>query len=78
MCTAVNALYVYLYVGAFGRKKFQVASNENGNSISAIFRVSQFFRPSLFEQFQKLVAFLLPIFGNVDGYGSWHATSKLL
>ena len=29
----------------------------------------------LFEQFQKLVAFLLPIFGNVDG--SWRATSKL-
>ena len=28
-----------------------------------------------FEQFKKLVAFLLPIFGNVDG--SWRATSKL-
>ena len=27
------------------------------------------------EQFQKLVAFLLPIFGNVDG--SWRVTSKL-
>ena len=29
----------------------------------------------LFEQFQKLVAFLLPIFGNVDG--SWRVTSTL-
>ena len=28
-----------------------------------------------FEQFQKLVAFLLPIFGNVDG--SWRVTSLL-
>jgi len=39
----------------------------------------KFFRPpnffKLFEQFQKLVAFLLPIFGNVDG--SWRVTSKL-
>ena len=39
----------------------------------------KFFRPpnffNLFEQFQKLVAFLLPIFGNVDG--SWRVTSKL-
>ena len=35
-----------------------------------------FFRPpNFFEQFQKLVAFLLPIFGNVDG--SWRVTSKL-
>ena len=37
----------------------------------------KFFPPpnffKLFEQFQKLVAFLLPIFGNVDG--SWRATS---
>ena len=39
----------------------------------------KFFRPpnffKLFEQFQKLVAFLLPIFRNVDG--SWRVTSKL-
>ena len=39
----------------------------------------KFFRPpnffKLFEQFQKLVAFLLPIFRNVDG--SWRFTSKL-
>ena len=33
----------------------------------------------LFEQFQKLVAFLIPIFGNVLGNvdGSWRVTSKL-
>ena len=35
----------------------------------------KFFEPKLFEQFQKLVAFLLQIFGNVDG--SWRVTSKL-
>ena len=39
----------------------------------------KFFRPpnffKHFEQFQKLVAFLLPIFRNVDG--SWRVTSKL-
>ena len=39
----------------------------------------KFFRPpnffKLFEQFQKLIAFLLPIFRNVDG--SWRVTSKL-
>ena len=41
----------------------------------------KFFRPqNLFsivvpEQFQKLLAFLLPIFGNVGG--SWRVTSKL-
>ena len=29
----------------------------------------------LFEEFQKLVTFLLPIFGNVDG--SWRVMSKL-
>ena len=37
------------------------------------FRPPNFFK--LFEQFQKLVAFLLPIFRNVDG--SWRVTSKL-
>ena len=37
------------------------------------FRQPNFFK--LFEQFQKLVAFLLPIFRNVDG--SWRVTSKL-
>ena len=39
----------------------------------------KFFRPQNFfllpEQFQKLLAFLIPIFGNVDG--SWRVTSKL-
>ena len=39
----------------------------------------KFFRPQnfflLLEQFQKLVAFLQPIFRNVDG--SWRVTSKL-
>ena len=39
-----------------------------------LFRPPNFFK--LFEQFQKLVAFLLPIFGNVDG--SWRVTSKLM
>ena len=34
------------------------------------FRQPNFFK--LFEQFQKLVAFLIPIFGNVDG--SWRVT----
>ena len=38
-----------------------------------LFRPRNFFK--LFEQFQKLVAFLLPIFRNVDG--SWRVTSKL-
>jgi hypothetical protein len=33
------------------------------------------FSTKFFRQFQKLVAFLLPIFGNVDG--SWRITSKL-
>ena len=42
-------------------------------SHNEIFSTSNFFK--LFEQFQKLVAFLLPIFGNVDG--SWRVTSKL-
>jgi hypothetical protein len=39
----------------------------------------KFFPPQNFfllpEQFQKLLAFLIPIFGNVDG--SWRVTSKL-
>ena len=39
----------------------------------------KFFRPQNFfllpEQFQKLLAFLIPIFGNLDG--SWRVTSKL-
>ena len=42
-------------------------------SLNEIFSSSNFFL--LPEQFQKLLAFLIPIFGNVDG--SWRVTSKL-
>ena len=41
--------------------------------LNEIFSSSNFFL--LPEQFQKLLAFLIPIFGNVDG--SWRVTSKL-
>jgi hypothetical protein len=48
-------------------------SDKNNNS--RLLARPNFFLPVLPEQFQKLLAFLLPIFGNVDG--SWRVTSKL-
>ena len=43
--------------------------------LNEIFSSTKLFQALHFEQFQKLVAFLLPIFRNVDG--SWRVTSKL-
>ena len=47
--------------------------NTTVHTLNEIFSSSKIFQA--LEQFQKLVAFLLPIFGNVDG--SWRVTSKL-